>query len=51
MENLVVWSIVGVAGLWGGMRLFRKNKRGGCGSGCDGCHCASKPQPLIQLRR
>lgn len=51
MENLIVLTIVGAAGVWGGLRLFRKSKPSGCGSGCGGCHCASKPQGLVQLRK
>lgn len=52
MENLIVLTIVGAAGLWGGLRLIRKPKNtSGCGSNCGGCHCASKPQGLVNLRK
>jgi len=26
MENVIVWAIVGAAGVWGGLRLLRKRK-------------------------
>ncbi len=55
MENLVVWTIVGAASLWAGIRLWRRPKAGscgsGCGGGCGGCSYAGKPQTLVQLRR
>ena len=51
MENIVVGTIVGLAAVWGGIRLFAKRKAASCGSGCDGCHCSSKPQPLVTLKR
>jgi hypothetical protein len=51
MENIIVWVIVGAAGLWGGIRLLKKRKSGACASGCAGCSCPSKPQPLVTLRR
>jgi hypothetical protein len=55
MENIIVAAIVGVAGVWGGFRLLHKRKADGCGSGCAGCSCPSKPrserQNLVTLRR
>ncbi len=54
MENLLVWIIVGAAGLWAVLRMLRKRNSGNsgsCGSGCGRCGDASKPNPLVKLRR
>jgi hypothetical protein len=50
MENIIVGAIVALAGLWAGLRLFRRRKASTCASGCSGCSVASKPQPLVKLR-
>jgi hypothetical protein len=51
MENFVVLLIVGAAALWGTSRFLRKRKPTACASGCDGCSCADKPEPLVTLKR
>lgn len=51
MENTIVWTIVGLAGAWAGLRFLRKRKPTDCSSGCGGCSCAQKPQPLVTLKR
>ena len=52
MENLIVVAIVALAAVWAGLRLFgRRKAAGACAGGCAGCSVASKPQPLVQLRR
>jgi hypothetical protein len=51
MEGIIVCVIVGLAGLWAGNRLFGRRKTSACSPGCAGCTCASKPQPLVTLRR
>jgi hypothetical protein len=51
METIIVGIIVGLAAVWAGFRLFGRRKTSACASGCGGCSCPSKPQPLVTLRR
>ncbi len=51
METVVVAAVVSVAGIWCGLRLFRRRKSNACASGCSGCSAASSPKPLVQIRR
>jgi hypothetical protein len=50
MENIIVGVIVGLAGLWAGIRFFAKRKARACASGCAGCDASEKPQPLVQIK-
>lgn len=49
MEGIIVAAIVGLAGLWAGARLFRRRSGADCRSGCGGCSCESKAQPLATM--
>jgi hypothetical protein len=51
MENIIVAAVVGVAGIWCGVRLLRRRKSNACASGCAGCGTAGAAPPLVQIRR
>ena len=51
MENIIVGTIVGLAAVWAGFHFFGRRKATSCSSGCEGCTCPSKPQPLVTLKR
>ena len=51
MENIIVGAIVGLAAVWASFHFFGRRKTRACGTGCEGCSCESKPQPLITLKR
>jgi|GEM_PF-2945556 len=51
MENIIVCAIVGMAALWAGFHFFGKRKARPCSTGCEGCSCPSKSQPLVTLKR
>jgi hypothetical protein len=51
MDTIVVCAIVGLAAVYLFARFFGRRTPSACSSGCGGCSCPEKREPLVTIRR